>query len=312
MYDKDLTHVDYQECWDAVINKKPCLITSEDMFLGPEGVAVAIRLPEELSGWFQVPNSTLYVTLLVAEGYESHHLGPMVKRALQVQEWMPTKNKYIHISKDKQFIRVSAKVGDEAVAENDVGPLSSYSPTSPPPKAPLPETDPEPQSEGHLKVKALSHETRVLLEREYEVCPELVENLLRCLSDEAPNKQRHLEVMTDLRTRLHPVPPGPYRPLVRSYPLELRRRLRRIWAGTYTIRKAENKWLQEEHMRRNEQEILSQCNEVLELTQARDNLQQQLANYQELRQAIELLRDQVASYRRLRMTGTSVYVSDGQ
>ncbi|KAL7398715.1 hypothetical protein ABVT39_014011 [Epinephelus coioides] len=116
MYDKDLTHVDYQECWDVVINKKPCLITSEDMFLGPEGVAAAVRLSEELSGWFQVPNSTPHVTLLVAEGYESHLLGPMVKHALQVQEWVPTKNKYIHISKDKQFIRISVKVGDEAGA----------------------------------------------------------------------------------------------------------------------------------------------------------------------------------------------------
>ncbi|KAL7394973.1 hypothetical protein ABVT39_007965 [Epinephelus coioides] len=195
---------------------------------------------------------------------------------------------------------------------DDVGPLSYYLPTTPPPRAPLPETDPGPESEGHLKVKALSHETRVLLEREYKVCPELVENLLRCLPDGAPNKQRHLEMMTDLHNRLHPVPPGPYRRLVPSYPLELWRRLRRIWAGTYTIRKAENKWLQREHMRRNEQEILSLRNQVLELMQARNNLQQQLANYQELQQEIELLRDQVASYRRLRMTGTSTYVSDGQ
>ncbi|KAL7374813.1 hypothetical protein ABVT39_007504 [Epinephelus coioides] len=110
MYDKDQTHVDYQECWDAVINKKPCLITSEDLFLGPEGVAAAVRLPDELSGWFQVSNSTPHVTLLVAANYESHHLGPMVRRALQVQEWTPTQNKYIHISEDKQFIRISLKV----------------------------------------------------------------------------------------------------------------------------------------------------------------------------------------------------------
>nr|XP_033494259.1 uncharacterized protein LOC117264429 isoform X1 [Epinephelus lanceolatus] len=115
MYDKDQTHVDYQECWDAVINKKPCLITSEDTFMGLEGVAAAVRLPEDLSGWYQVPTS--HVTLLVAKGYESHHLGPMVRRALQVQEWVPTKNKYIHISKDKQFIRISVKVGDEAIAD---------------------------------------------------------------------------------------------------------------------------------------------------------------------------------------------------
>lgn len=116
MYDKDQTHVDYQECWDAAINKKPCLITSEDIFLGPEGVAAAVHLPEELSGWFQIPNSTPHVTLLVAGNCESHHLDPMVKRALQVQEWTPTQNKYIHVSKDKQFIRISLKVGDEAVA----------------------------------------------------------------------------------------------------------------------------------------------------------------------------------------------------
>ncbi|KAL7403395.1 hypothetical protein ABVT39_022505 [Epinephelus coioides] len=69
-------------------------------------------------------------------------------------------------------------------SEDDVEPLSSYSPTTPPPRAPLPETDPEPQSEGHLKVKVLSHETRILLERQYEVCPELVEDLLWCLPDE--------------------------------------------------------------------------------------------------------------------------------
>ncbi|MDG2555516.1 hypothetical protein P7M41_26340, partial [Vibrio parahaemolyticus] len=53
----------------------------------------------------------------MAEGYESHYLGPMVRRALQVQEWTPTQNKYIHVSTDKQFIRISLKVGDEAVAQ---------------------------------------------------------------------------------------------------------------------------------------------------------------------------------------------------
>ncbi|KAL7405155.1 hypothetical protein ABVT39_024601, partial [Epinephelus coioides] len=109
MYDRDQTHVVYQECWDAGINKKPYLITSEDIFLGPEGVAAAVRLPEELSGWFRVPKSMPHITLLVAKDYESHHLGPMVRRALQVQEWVPTNNRYIHISKDKQFIRISVK-----------------------------------------------------------------------------------------------------------------------------------------------------------------------------------------------------------
>ncbi|KAL7399092.1 hypothetical protein ABVT39_020127 [Epinephelus coioides] len=191
-------------------------------------------------------------------------------------------------------------------SEDGVGPLSSYSPTSPPPRTPLPGAGLGPQSE------VLSHEARALLEHEFKVCPEAVESCLRCLPDGVPTTQWHLEMVADLRTQLHPVPPDPYCRLLRSLPLELRKRLRRIRYGTYTIRKAENKWLQREHMQRTEREVLSLRNQVLELMRARDDLQQQLVNYQDLQQEIEMLRDQVASYQCLRMTGTSAYVSDGQ
>lgn len=57
---------------------------------------------------------TPHVTLLVAEGYESHEL---VNAALQMQEWMPTANKYINLSPDKQFIRLSIRAYDEGLAE---------------------------------------------------------------------------------------------------------------------------------------------------------------------------------------------------
>lgn len=87
------------------------------MYSAPQGVAAAVRLPEELAGWFQVPNSAPHVTLMIAEGYESHHLGPMVGCALQVRERLPNKNKYIHISDDKQYIRISTKTGDKAVTD---------------------------------------------------------------------------------------------------------------------------------------------------------------------------------------------------
>ncbi|KAL7379644.1 hypothetical protein ABVT39_003248 [Epinephelus coioides] len=97
--------------------QKTCLIISEDMYSAPQGVAAAVRLPEELAGWFQVPNSAPHVTLMIAEGYESHHLGPMVRCALQVREWLPNRNKYIHISDDKQYSRISIKTGDKAVTD---------------------------------------------------------------------------------------------------------------------------------------------------------------------------------------------------
>ncbi|KAL7387109.1 hypothetical protein ABVT39_018467 [Epinephelus coioides] len=182
-------------------------------------------------------------------------------------------------------------------SEDDIGPLSSYSPTSPPPIVPL---------------QALSQETREVLEQEYGVCPEVVESHLWSLPDGVPTTKSHLDLEKELRTQLHPVPAGPFRRLVRSYPLILWKRLRRIRFTSYKIRKVENKQLQREHMRLTEQEIANLCNQVLELTQARDALQQQLVRYQALQQEGGMLRDQVASYRRLRMVGTSAYVSDGQ
>ncbi|KAL7383237.1 hypothetical protein ABVT39_007033 [Epinephelus coioides] len=89
-------------------------------------------------------------------------------------------------------------------------PLSSYSPTTPPPRAPLPGAGKGPQSEGHLNMKALSHETRALLEHEYKVIPEAVESCLQCLPDGVPTTQRHLEMVADHHA--HPASscaPGP-------------------------------------------------------------------------------------------------------
>lgn len=144
------------------------------------------------------------------------------------------------------------------------------------------------------------------------MCPEYVESCLWSLPDGVPTTPRHFDLVKDLRTRLHPVPTGPFCRLVRSYPIVLRKRLHRVRFGSYIIRKAENKWLQREHLRLTEQEIANLRNQVLELTQAKDALQQQLVGYQALQQEVRMLRDQVASYRRLRMVGISAYVSDGQ
>lgn len=104
LYDEQQKHKDYEECWEELINRKPCYMVSQDVYIGPQGAAAAVTLPTDLKDWFQVENSTPHVTLLVAKGHESHDLGPMVKAAMQVQEWKATKNKYIHISPDRQYI----------------------------------------------------------------------------------------------------------------------------------------------------------------------------------------------------------------
>ena len=105
MFDADQSHVDYAHCWDELINSKPFLLESEDIYLGPQGAAAAVKLPDDLRDWVQVSNSTPHVTLLIAQGHESHELGPMVKAAKEVTQWTPTDNKFIHVSAE-QLIRI--------------------------------------------------------------------------------------------------------------------------------------------------------------------------------------------------------------
>ena len=81
MFDSDQSHADYEQCWDEQMNLRPFLLESEDIYLGPQGAAAAVKLPDDLNGWFQVSNSTPHVILLIAQGHESHELGPMVKAA---------------------------------------------------------------------------------------------------------------------------------------------------------------------------------------------------------------------------------------
>lgn len=117
MYDAEQSHTDYDACWKELINTKHYSLVSNDIYVGPQGAAAAVTLPSELQEWFQVQDSTPHVTLLTAEGHESHEMGPMVKAALQVREWLTTSNKYVHVSPDAQYMRISSKVYDVTVAE---------------------------------------------------------------------------------------------------------------------------------------------------------------------------------------------------
>lgn len=75
-----------------------------------------MKLPSGLQQWFLVHNATPHITLLTAKGYARRELGPMVKTALQVPEWHQTDNKYLHVSPDKQYIRILLSTCNEGKA----------------------------------------------------------------------------------------------------------------------------------------------------------------------------------------------------
>ncbi|XP_046894207.1 uncharacterized protein LOC124479489 [Hypomesus transpacificus] len=117
LYDEHQNYTDYADCWMELINKKQYSIISQDIFVGPEGAAAAVTLPPELREWYHVQNSAPHVPLMTTEGHRSSELGPMIKAASQVLDWRPTNNKYLHISPDARFHRISARNYNVGTAE---------------------------------------------------------------------------------------------------------------------------------------------------------------------------------------------------
>ena len=118
MFDQDQSHKDYETCWDELINKKEYHALIKNIYIGPQGAAAAVFLQPDLQEWFQVKGSTPHVTLVVADGYESHDLGPMMKTALQAK-WMPSKTgcDNVQFSEDRQFMKLRVEMYVEGLAE---------------------------------------------------------------------------------------------------------------------------------------------------------------------------------------------------
>lgn len=71
MYDESQTHEDFEQGWDETVDNKTTVIQYEDIIVGPQGAAAVVKLQDDVKEWFQVPNSTPHVTLLIADKYES-------------------------------------------------------------------------------------------------------------------------------------------------------------------------------------------------------------------------------------------------
>ncbi|XP_035984577.1 actin cytoskeleton-regulatory complex protein PAN1-like [Fundulus heteroclitus] len=118
-YDKGQKQEDYEESWDEEINNKTTVIQYADIMVGPQGAAAVVKFPEkDIAEWFQVADSAPHVTLLIADKYESHDLGPMIQEAKKVTEWIDTAWNRISVSKDGLFFKISFSQADEAIAEH--------------------------------------------------------------------------------------------------------------------------------------------------------------------------------------------------
>ncbi|KAL3978921.1 F-box and leucine-rich repeat protein 13 [Sarotherodon galilaeus] len=86
-YDKEEDDT-YREQFESDLEGETWKVKTHNIYIGPEGVAAAVKLTDEQLPWYNVgEDSAPHITLAVHFGHEARELGPMVKRALDNSWW---------------------------------------------------------------------------------------------------------------------------------------------------------------------------------------------------------------------------------
>ncbi|KAL4009467.1 hypothetical protein ACER0C_003319 [Sarotherodon galilaeus] len=90
-YDKEEDDT-YREQFESDLEGETWNVKTHNIYIGPEGVAAAVKLTDEQLPWYNVgEDSAPHITLAVHVGHEARELGPMVKRALDNSWWQEHK-----------------------------------------------------------------------------------------------------------------------------------------------------------------------------------------------------------------------------
>lgn len=110
-------HLDGDENYDMLWHGfvRQCQETGEhpvvdvcNIYVGPEGVAAAISLPDGLQVMYTLSDTAApHVTLKVANGGEAKALGPMIKRCLAATDWIPTQHTHLLYSPSTQTYMIA-------------------------------------------------------------------------------------------------------------------------------------------------------------------------------------------------------------
>ncbi|KAL3976475.1 F-box and leucine-rich repeat protein 13 [Sarotherodon galilaeus] len=90
-YDKEEDDT-YREQFESDLEGETWNVKTHNIYIGPEGVAAAVKLTDEQLPWYNVgEDSAPHITLAVHVGHEARDLGPVVKRALDNSWWQEHK-----------------------------------------------------------------------------------------------------------------------------------------------------------------------------------------------------------------------------
>jgi len=112
----------YDEAWLKEKEGEKEQMAIQDIFLAAEGVAASIALTQTQHKWYNTEEDEIYphVTLAIGRTHQARQLGPMVKRAMAVKEWIPTKCKTLHRDTTGTLWHISHRSIENAINERQV------------------------------------------------------------------------------------------------------------------------------------------------------------------------------------------------
>ncbi|XP_042070941.1 uncharacterized protein LOC121812529 [Haplochromis burtoni] len=118
-YDRNDDEI-YKDLFQSELEGQTWNVCSQNIYVGPEGVAAAVNLTDNQRPWFKMgPDSVPHITLAVHESHQAKELGTMVRRALGEPGWQPTQIPDVWYSPKCKTYRITCQSEDTVMLEHE-------------------------------------------------------------------------------------------------------------------------------------------------------------------------------------------------
>ncbi|KAK3525132.1 hypothetical protein QTP86_017594 [Hemibagrus guttatus] len=91
-YDEEGRDEDYGSLWEEQQEGQTYNVKVTNIIIGQQGIAAGVELPSRVEDWYQTVEAAPHITLMIGQEFESKDIGPMMREAGQLRDWMPTLN----------------------------------------------------------------------------------------------------------------------------------------------------------------------------------------------------------------------------
>nr|XP_023646965.1 uncharacterized protein LOC111833194 [Paramormyrops kingsleyae]XP_023646975.1 uncharacterized protein LOC111833194 [Paramormyrops kingsleyae]XP_023646983.1 uncharacterized protein LOC111833194 [Paramormyrops kingsleyae] len=118
-YDRDSTDW-YEELFAEQLEGQQWQVASENLYVGPEGVASATLLTSEQLPWFMMGQEAVpHISLALHPKHQAKDLGPMVEQARETEDWVQTQIPQVSFSPSCSTYCIQVAAQDTALLQHE-------------------------------------------------------------------------------------------------------------------------------------------------------------------------------------------------